>query len=206
MPGMLEMHTNTSTDSLEYKKYLAFMRSIADVPEDEAEKMAEVFRHEKLDKGQFFIRAGERPQTIGFIISGILRLYYLNDKGDEFTKAFCVENEMVAAYSALLLEEPSRLFIEALEDTSLLVAPYESYKRISSGHICWQIINQKMAEALIIKKEKRESALLMDDAAKRYLQFLEDYPGLEGKVKQYYIASYLGITPVSLSRIRSKLK
>ncbi len=200
------METNTNTYSPEYKKYLASMRSITDVPDAEAEKMAGIFRHEQLRKGRFFVRAGEHPRKIGFIVSGILRLYYLNDKGDEFTKAFCVENEMVAAYSALLLEEPSRLFIEALEDTSLLVASYESYKRISSGHICWNIINQTMAEALIVKKEKRESALLMDDAAKRYQKFLEDYPGLEAKVRQYYIASYLGITPVSLSRIRSKLK
>ncbi|NOY06648.1 MAG: Crp/Fnr family transcriptional regulator [Chlorobi bacterium] len=200
------MHTNTSINSSEYKKYLAFIRSITDVPDGEAEKMAGVFRHEQLNKGQFFVRAGERPHTIGFIVSGILRLYYLNDNGGEFTKAFCVENEMVAAYSALLLGEPSRLFIEALEDSSLLVAPYESYKRISSGHVCWRIINQQLTETLIIKKEKRECELLVDDATERYVKFVQDYPGLEKKIKQYYIASYLGITPVSLSRIRSKLK
>jgi len=200
------MPANKSIYKSEYNKFFCFLRSITDIPDAEAEKITGIFKYKKLDKGQFFIRAGDRPQTIGFIISGILRLYYLNEDGGEFTKSFCVGNEMIAAYSALLLREQSRLFIEALEDSSLLAAPYESYKRISSGHICWQIINQKLAETLFIKKEKRESELLLDDAKKRYLKFLGDYPGLEKKVKQHYIASYLGITPVSLSRIRSQLK
>ncbi|MEW5817062.1 MAG: Crp/Fnr family transcriptional regulator [Spirochaetota bacterium] len=200
------MLSNKSIYTSGYNKFFSFIRSITEIPESEIEKISIIFQYKKLNKGQFFIKAGERPQTIGFIISGILRLYYLNDDGDEFTKAFCVENEMVGAYSALLLRERSRLFIEALEDSSLIVAPYESYKKISSEHICWHIINQKLAETLFIKKEKRESELLLDDAKTRYLKFLNDYPGLEKRIKQHYIASYLGITPVSLSRIRSKLK
>ncbi|NOX88755.1 MAG: Crp/Fnr family transcriptional regulator [Calditrichaeota bacterium] len=200
------MLVNKSTYGSAYNKFFRFLRSVTEIPDAEVEKISGIFKYKKLDKGEFFIRAGERPQTIGFIISGILRLYYLKDDGGEFTKSFCVENEMVAAYSALLLKEQSRLYIEALEDSSLLVASYESYEKISSGHICWQIINQKLAEALFIKKEKRESELLLDDAKTRYLKFLDDYPGLEKKVKQHHIASYLGITPVSLSRIRSKLK
>jgi CRP-like cAMP-binding protein len=69
-----------------------------------------------------------------------------------------------------------------------------------------QQLNCKIAESLFIKKERREATLLLDDAKTRYLNFLEEYPGLETRLKQYHIASYLGITPVSLSRVRAQLK
>jgi len=92
---MNKMLANESNETSAFNKLFSFLRSITEVPDAEVEKMIRIFEHKKLEKGQFFIRAGERPQTIGFIISGILRLYYLNDNGDEFTKSFCVENEMV---------------------------------------------------------------------------------------------------------------
>jgi CRP-like cAMP-binding protein len=70
---------------------------------------------------------------------------------------------------------------------------------------CWNTIARKYVETLFIEKEKRERRLLSEDAATRYLSFQKDYPGLEDKIPQYQIASYLGITPVALSRIRKKL-
>lgn len=94
----------------------------------------------------------------------------------------------------MLLTQPSRLFIEALEDSKLLVANYSAYRSLSEAHPCWQTVNCKIAEALFVKKEKRESSLLLDDAKTRYLSFLAEYPGLDARLKQHYIASYLGIT------------
>lgn len=176
------------------------------IPTGELKKAEAIFHPLRLDKGHFFVRAGATPQTLGFVISGLLRLYYIDKEGNDFTKSFCMENSFVAAYSALLLAEPSRLFTETVEDTVLLAANYDAYNTLSNGHHCWQIINRKLAETLFIKKEKRESELLLDDATSRYLKFLADYPGLEARLKQYHIASYLGITPVTLSRIRAQLK
>jgi CRP-like cAMP-binding protein len=140
------------------------------------------------------------------VVSGLLRLYYIDANGNEFIKSFCVENEIVAAYSALLLHEPSRLFIQALEPSTLLVADFAEYQAVSAQHACWQMVNSRIAETLFIKKEKREAALLLDDAETRYRAFLAEYPQLEQRVKQHHIASYLGITPVSLSRIRARLR
>ena len=106
----------------------------------------------------------------------------------------------------MLLRQPSRLFIQALEDAKLLIADYSAYRLISESHASLQQLNCKIAELLFIKKEKRESTLLLDDAKTRYLSFLEEYPGLEVRLKQHHIASYLGMTPVTLSRIRTQLK
>lgn len=189
-----------------YTAFIHFLRSTADIPDHEVRKAVDLFKLVRLDKSAFFIRAGEIPQTFGFVVSGLLRLYYIDAAGVEYTKSFCVENEVVAAYSALLLDQPSRLYIEALEDSCLLIAPYQQYQIVSDQHVSWQIVNRKLAETLFIKKEQRESDLLLDDATARYLKFLQAYPGLEPRLKQHHIGSYLGITPVSLSRIRAQLK
>ncbi len=188
-----------------YKQFHQVLQSITPVPDNELKKAEKIFHPAQLEKGSFFVQAGEVPQTLGFVISGLLRLYYIDGSGNEFTKSFCIENSFVAAYSALLLREPSRLFVETVEDSLLLVAKYDTYQTLSSEGNCWQIINRKLAETLFIKKEKRESELLLDDATTRYLRFLTEYPGLETRLKQYHIASYLGVTPVTLSRIRMQL-
>jgi CRP-like cAMP-binding protein len=190
----------------ELDQLIAILRSLINLPEDEAIKATNLFQTYHLKRGEFFIRAGDVPKTIGFVISGILRLYYVNCEGTECTKSFCAENSFVAAYSALLLEQPSRLFIQTLEDAKLLVADYSAYRSLCENSACWQALNCKIAEILFIKKEKRESALLLDDAKTRYLSFQAEYPDLETRLKQHHIASYLGITPVTLSRIRSQLK
>jgi CRP-like cAMP-binding protein len=184
---------------------ITFLRSLADIPDAEMAKAVDLFRPMRLRRGAFFMQAGDIPQSIGFLVSGVMRLYYMDEHGREYTKSFCVPPDVVSAYSALLLGVPSRLFIDALEDSVLLMAPYDAFVSLAAMHVCWEVAQRKIAERLFIKKEQRESTLLLDDAQTRYLAFLDQYPGLEQRVKQYHIASYLGITPVSLSRIRAQL-
>ncbi len=185
---------------------LATLRSLVTLTECEAIEVVGLFQTLILNQNDFWVRAGDIPQTIGFVVSGILRLYCVDSNGNEFTKSFCAENSFAAAYSALLLKQPSHLFIQALEDTRLLIADYSTYRSLSESHLSLQQLNCRIAESLFIKKERREVTLLLDDAKTRYLNFLEEYPGLETRLKQYQIASYLGITPVSLSRVRAQLK
>jgi len=178
------------------------VQTLVEIPADELTNFTRIFQPRTIRTGELLIRAGEVPTEIGFVVSGIFRLYYVNAAGSEFTKSFCPENHFVTAYSALTLKQPAQFFIEALEDSLLLVADYSQFTQLYAENFCWQIINHKLVEALFIKKEKREAELLLDDATTRYQKFLIEYPDLEHRVKQYHIASYLGISPVSLSRIR----
>jgi CRP-like cAMP-binding protein len=187
-------------------RLIKFLNNLAGIPNAELAQVIPRFHPRHLKKNDHFVEAGQTVTELGFVISGLMRLYYLTETGDDFTKSFCAENEFIGAYSALLLAEPSRLYIQALEDTLLLTIPYQAYQTLTNGKLCWEIINRKLAENLFIKKERRESALLLEDAPTRYLNFLKEYPGLEERVKQHHVASYLGITPVSLSRIRANLK
>ncbi|MEW6187479.1 MAG: Crp/Fnr family transcriptional regulator [Thermodesulfobacteriota bacterium] len=176
------------------------------IPEEQWLILFKRAKEKHLKANEIFLMAGDIPHYIGYVVSGLLRLYYLDTEGKEVTKHFATENTFAISYSAFLQREESRFSIQALEDTSLLLFDYQTYIDMLKSHVCWQIFAKKLAELLFIIKEKREAELLMHDAQARYLCFLEDYPGLERRVNQYHIASYLNITAESLSRIRSHLK
>lgn len=179
---------------------------ITGIPEEEQVKLHKLIKSVSVKKDNYFLMAGEIPNRIGFVVSGLLRLFYIDSKGMEINKYFCLENSLAISYSAFLLREESKLYIQALEDSDLYVIDYKAYNQLIESHHCWEIAARKLAEMLFIIKEKKEAALLLNSAQERYLTFLKDYPHLEKRINQYHIASYLGITPESLSRIRSNLR
>ncbi len=176
------------------------------VPKEELTKFCARSKKITIKKDEYFLRVGEIPERIGFNLGGLLRLYYINENGTEVVKHFCVENTCAISYAAFVQREESKLYIQALEDTKLLVIDYKIYRKLLNSHACWREVAKKLAELIFILKEKREAGLLLHDAKERYLQFLEDYPNLEKRISQYHIASYLGIASESLSRIRANLK
>lgn len=140
------------------------------------------------------------------MVTGLVRLFYLDPAGNERTQSFCDATAFIGDYRALLTGQPSQIFIQTLEPSSLLVAAYASYQQQAADHGGWQAINRMIAEMLFVKKEQRTSSLLVHDATERYLAFCAEFPQLLSRVKQHHIASYLGITPESLSRIRAQCK
>ncbi|MBN1501359.1 MAG: Crp/Fnr family transcriptional regulator [Spirochaetes bacterium] len=182
------------------------MNFLSGIPRDELRKL---FKRKKiicLKKDEYFLMAGEIPDSLGFNISGLLRLFYIDENGNEINKHFCPENTLAVAYKPFIRREESEIYIQALEDTRLFVIDYKTYNDLLNSHICWQRVARKLAELLTILYQKREAELLLIDSQERYLRFLKDYSNLLNRISQYHIASYLGITPESLSRIRTNLK
>lgn len=155
-----------------------------------------------LAKGERFIEAGQIPRYMGFVVKGLFRYVYLDDEGNEFTKNFLPENSFITSYSAMVQQQRSWFAIEALEDSQVLKFDFLSWKKISQDNSQWDRFLLQMLEKAFIIKEKRERELLLLDAESRYRIFREEFPGLDKRVKQHIIASYLGIKPASLSRIR----
>ncbi|MNI08038.1 hypothetical protein D3C73_610620 [compost metagenome] len=116
-----------------------------------------------------------------------------------------MNNEFITSYSSLLQNAPSFFAIQALMDSQLIVIPYSDFQSLFARHICWERLGRIIVEQLFVKKETRERELLLLSAEARYLLFLEKYGQVVKHIPQYHIASYLGITPVALSRIRKKL-
>ena len=154
--------------------------------------------------GGFFIGAGETPEKIAFVLEGLFRYVYTSDKGVEFTKAIMPENNFISSYSAMVLRNPSYFSVEALENSRVLEISWAAFSRLLETDIFWVKFLLKFIEKGYIIKEKRERDLLLLDAETRYRNFLTEFPGMEQRVKQGIIASYLGIQPETLSRIRRK--
>ncbi len=196
---------NINTDWLTF--FQNTLRSFAEIPADELERGRKRLKHLHVRKNEYFIRTGSVPDKMAFIVNGIFRVFYLTEQGDEKILVFREEGRMLSAYSAFLENKESWFDIQALEDSDLLYITFFDYKKVLHEHQCWQILNKKYVEMLFVEKEKREREFLSDNAETRYQKFLLTYPaGIEQRIKQYHIASYLGITPVALSRIKKHLK
>ena len=147
-------------------------------------------------------RPGDTDHHIIFTISGLLRFYYIDADGKEINKAFIRENEFAGSVAAATLNLPLYYGIEALEPTHFLRAEFGRFQELYAHSRKFEVIGRKFAELLLARKELRTRALLMKTATQRYQDFLEDEGDLIQRIPQYHIASYLGITDVSLSRLK----
>ncbi|PJZ71305.1 Crp/Fnr family transcriptional regulator [Leptospira perolatii] len=184
----------------------AAVLSIAPVPKEQMIKAAKIFEFRRLRPGEFLVRQGEPASEFAFIISGVVKEFYTTEKGAAFIKTFCIPGEFTGSYFDLLSKQPSTASIEAVNACELAVAKFVDYFALFDEHPAWERVGRKVAESLFIKKAKREYELLALSPPERYLLFKKNLPQVEKLVPDYMIASYLGITPVALSRIRTRLK
>lgn len=186
--------------------FLRHINSIVDVPQDQQEKFCKLVSDKHIKKGDYFLREGELSKTIAFVKKGLFRYYYIDYEGNEFTKDFFAKNTILISYSSMLEQRGSYFFIQALEDSELEEIDYFKAQKLMAEHPCWNAFLVVHLQGVLGKKVERERELLMFDAEDRYRKFLEQYPGIDTRVKQHMIASYLGIMPQSLSRIRKNMK
>ncbi len=179
--------------------------NLSHVPEQEWAYLASRIREGAYGPGELLISAGEPMTHFFFIVKGLVRFFYTTDDGKEFNKTFVPENHFAGSFGAETLQEPCRFSIQALERTTALLIPVQVIREGYDRHHSWERVGRKMAERVAISKILREGEFLLDSAETRYRRFLADHPDLAGRLSQYHIASYLGITDVALSRIRKNI-
>jgi len=167
-------------------------------------KAMEIFKPIKLSKKELFLREGDIPNTLAFNVSGLLRCFYIDRNGNDVTKYFCFQGSSLT-YSALIQKKESKYYIEALDDCLLLATDYTSFFKLTKDSLLWLKIIKELQDQALIYKEERESSFLLESATERYINYINKHPNIEKCINLGYIASYLGISPVSLSRIRNKL-
>ncbi|WP_247232956.1 Crp/Fnr family transcriptional regulator [Telluribacter sp. SYSU D00476] len=155
-----------------------------------------------LKKKEYLIRAGTTCSFIGWVEEGTLRSF-IQKEGDEMNLDFYLEGSFVSAYTSFLTQTPTHGSIQALSDTTVYLISYADYHRLLKSSDSWHRLGKSISDQLFIRKCRREASLLMDSAPERYQSLLQTYPNIEQLVAQYHIASYLGIKPESLSRIKS---
>ncbi len=184
--------------------FIHTLKQLIDLPEPEEEKILKLIRPVTVRKGAYYIEDGQVPKRFGFVSEGLFRYLYRDTNGNEFTKNFLPEGSFIASYSAMVAQQPSSMFIEALEDSMIYELNYADWIELKKDHPCWNFLLIAILEKVFSVKESRERDLLLLDAQQRYDIFREEYPGLESRIRQHMIASYLGISPVSLSRLLHK--
>jgi CRP-like cAMP-binding protein len=158
-----------------------------------------------IKKNHFLTQEGELGKEIGIILEGAMRHFYIKD-GEEKTTYFYFENAFVGPYISCLTGLPSLMSIEALADTHLIVFPYRRLKEMYSLSPTWERFGRLIAEWAMLGLEERMVGLLTLSPEERYIQLLEsNKKKIIERIPQHLIANYLGITPVSLSRIRNRV-
>lgn len=182
-------------------KVLHQMAAQAGVTEEEWEHFLQQTVLRPIHSGQRLIEAGQLVNSAHFCIQGLFRLYYILEDGREYTAGFTMEQDYATSYAAMITGQPSAYTIEALEESVVIEIPYDLLKRLTRNSHAWERFVRVSVERLYIRKEERERELLYASARERYEACLRKYPGLERRVPQYHIASYIGVSPVSLSRL-----
>jgi len=191
---------------IEYKRFCESINHIVEITQSLWDKAAMDLYICEYEKDEHLLRAGEVGEFVYFILKGVIRLFYTTEKGREYLRSFGVEGEACGSFYSSLTGTPCRFGIQALEPTRVIRARFADFTQLFETDIRWERVGRLLAEQHFILKEQREAALLLDDAETRYKQFLEDYPGLDERIAQYHIASYIGVTPVTLSRVRKKMR
>jgi CRP-like cAMP-binding protein len=160
------------------------------------------FSHQ-VERGEYLLKAGETCKHLYFIRKGAIR-GYIKEGTKEVTTWITAENEMVTSIRGLSLQEPSLENIQAIEHCDLVVAPYEALQYLYKHHIEVNIVGRKLLEQYYRDAEERAFISRIPNAGKRYHHFVETKSNLTNRIPLKYIASYLGITIETLSRIRGK--
>jgi len=160
----------------------------------------------ELHKDEYFSEAGKIPRQVGFILEGIFRFCYYNNKGEEITYYFIDENSFVADYQRFEAQAAASEYVQAVTDCKLLVFSKKDWDDISNTIVGWDKIVTKIYNKCMTEAIDRRSPLVSEDATTRYLSFIEKFPTLLNRVPLSHIASYLGITQQSLSRIRKNIR
>lgn len=165
-----------------------------------------IFVHRMIKKDMYFLHEGDKSTEMGFVKKGLFRSYYLDNHGNDITKYFYPEESMLFSYLAHLTRKESEYSIQALEDSEILVAKIHDFEKMAEENYKLLLFYKKMIDYTLVLKEEHALGFKRLTSVERYRQFLTRYPGLEKRIKQYQLASFLGITAVSLSRMKTRLK
>lgn len=155
-----------------------------------------------LPKDEYFWEAGKMPKHIGFIVEGIIRVAYYDNKGDEITKYFFDENHLMKDWDNF----EATFYLQAVTDCNFITFTITDCKEISNTILDWDKMIEKIMTKQHIEKMTNIGSLISQDATTRYLEFLKKFPNTANRIPLSYIASYLGITQPSLSRIRKNIR
>jgi len=176
-----------------------------DLPEDAWAALRALFRPVTVERLGYVLAPGEAPHHVVFVASGLLRYFSGRRGGRALNKAFLDENTLSPPITGCSITPGLACGLQALEPSTVLVADSEAFEALHEAHPVLDRLGRRLGEWWLEQKEARALGFQDQDATERYLSFVAGHPDLVQRVSQGHIASYLGITEVSLSRIRGQM-
>lgn len=195
----IRLFSQKMKDSLKH-----YLKSFDFLSRKDIENFASLAVPRSLSKSDYFIKEGESCKEVAFVISGILRSFYINQQGEEYTYCFTFPQNLMTAYSSYITCQGASETIQAITEVELLVLPKEKLDELSQTNIHWMKFSKLIAEIQYVELEKRIMQLQSHSASKRYSDLIENHPDYIQLIPLQYLSSYLGITQRHLSRIRKE--
>jgi len=184
---------------------LSYLNSFIDVSEETFGKLQKISSFKVLEANTPLAKAGEVASKMYLLVSGLMRVYLSSESGKEYNKNFFMPLSFVGSFTSIIKKQPSKLTYEALTDCKLYEIDFNKIVDLCQHDIQISNLYNKILEKIFMSYEERQLELISMDAKQRYLQLLKRLPNIDSMIPQYQIASYLGITPVQLSRIRKTI-
>ena len=185
--------------------FSTYLTSNADIEPDIIKNIIANQKKMHVEKGEFLLQEGEICKHSFYVEKGLLRYYSIDEKGKEHIIQFAPEGWFVGDRESMFFNRPSQYFIQALEDSEVVMINDELICTIAKADETFAVFNNNLLHNHIRQLQHRINMLLSATAEERYLDFIKIYPDILLRVPQTLVASYLGITPESLSRVRKDL-
>ncbi len=188
-----------------HKQLLNDISGFIDLSKEEQDSFFSLLQPRKLRRKQYLVQAGDACRYECYVLKGCLRQYYVDESGSEHTVMIAIENWWTSDMYGLITGNASLTNIEAMEDSEVLLIEKNDFEKLLSLVPKFEKFFRIKLQRAFVAHQKRIIENISMPAEQRYINFTQQYPSIEQRVPLKYIASYLGITPESLSRIRKQL-
>ncbi len=186
-----------------YKKQIS---QIFPFEKDELDEILKLIKFKKIPSEKVLLWEGDIASKLFIIMKGCLRTYLIKADGTEITAQFFIENQMVSSFESAFTKMPSRYYIETVENSTLGIVQIDHLKKFLTESPLKKDFFINFLITRLVHYMNHNASFILDKPEERYLNLIKTNPDLVSRLPKQYIASYLGITPVSLSRIRTRIK
>jgi len=187
----------------DFEPFIEHLKKRIDITDDELTELLSYFNVKKIKKKQYIIQPDFVAKHRNYVVEGAFRAYVIDEKGEEHTIQFAIEDWWISDYNSFIYQLPATMFVVALDDSVVLQITHEQEQKLKAAAHKFETFFRIMAERSAAFQQRRIISNLTQSAEKRYTDFLEKYPLVAQRVPQYALASYLGMTTEFLSKIRN---
>lgn len=183
---------------------VSYIKSVISVSDTEMGLILSFFKFKKLKKNERVLHHGEASQRTFFVIKGCLRIFYIDEQGVEATRYFAFENQFATALVSFITAKPSEELMQAVEPTEVFYITHENFYKLLALLPAWEKFYRIYLENAYVNNTNRLQSFFVQDALTKYRRLLEENPIIVQRLSNKLVASYLGISQATLSRLKTK--